>query len=338
MTDDATEALRAHTDLLCCPRCGGNLSFVVDVLECLGCGRAFEVSEGILMGFWPTDDADVHDDVTLVVKEFYEETPFPHYNDFDSAAGLALKAREGIFAKMLDEQVPPGARVIECGCGTGQFSNFLSMANRTVFATDMCVNSLRLGQAFARTHHLDRVRFVQMNLFRPMFKPGTFDLVISNGVLLTTFDPFLGFESIGRLVKPGGHILIGLYHKYGRLITDARRVIFRHSGGRFRWLDPNLRNPDWSQDRKRAWYADQYLHPNETKHTIGDVLKWFEQTGFTFIKSIPRSKPFQPITESDNLFEQEEPGNAVERFLVEFPMMLKGSREGGFFTMIGRKN
>ncbi len=177
-----------------------------------------------------------------------------------------------------------------------------------------------------------------MNLFRPMFKPATFDLVISNGVLLTTFDPFLGFESIGRLVKPGGHILIGLYHKYGRLITDARRVIFRHSGGRFRWLDPNLRNPDWSQDRKRAWYADQYLHPNETKHRIGDVLKWFELTGFTFVKSIPRSKPFQPFQESDSLFAQEEPGNAVERFLVELPMMFKGSREGGFFTMIGRKD
>jgi len=338
MTDDSTRALLAHVDLFCCPRCGGDLAGVGDSLLCSDCGRKFEISEGIPMGFWPTDDADVHADVTMVVKEFYEETPFPHYNDFDSAAGLAQSARRGIFARMLDEQLPPGTRVIECGCGTGQFSNFLSMANRTVFATDMCVNSLRLGQAFARRHHLDRVHFVQMNLFRPMFKAESFDLVISNGVLLTTFDPFAGFQSIARLVKPGGHILIGLYHKYGRLITDVRRVIFRYSGGRFRWLDPNLRNPDWSADRKRAWYADQYLHPNETKHTIGEVLRWFEETGFTFVKSIPRSRPFQPFGEADALFEQEEPGNAIERFLVELPMMFKGSREGGFFTMIGRRD
>ena len=52
----------------------------------------------------------------------------------------------------------------------------------------------------------------------------------------------------------------------------------------------------------------------------------------------PALEAFQPYDESDNLFEQEEPGNAVERFLVELPMMFKGSREGGFFTMIGRKN
>jgi SAM-dependent methyltransferase len=338
MTEDPIGSLRADAELFCCPRCSGDLDLTDHAMTCVECGRNFEIADGIPLGFWPTDDADVHADVTMAVKEFYEETPFPHYNDFDSAAGFAESARNGIFARMLDEQLPTGARVIECGCGTGQFSNFLSIANRTVFATDMCINSLRLGQQFARNHHLDRVRFVQMNLFRPLFKPQSFDLVISNGVLLTTFDPYLGFESISSLVKPGGHILIGLYHRYGRLITDARRVIFRLTGGRFRFLDPNLRNPNWSDDRKRAWYADQYLHPNETNHTIGDVMQLFEKTGFTFVKSIPHSRPFQPFTEADRLFEPEQPGNAVERFLVEFPMMFKGSREGGFFTMIGRKD
>ena len=337
MADERMNDLRADAGIFCCPRCGGDLGFANEAMTCSKCGRDFEIADGIPMGFWPTDDADVHADVTMVVKEFYEETPFPHYNEFDSAAGLAESARKGVFAKMLDEQLPTGIRVIECGCGTGQLSSFLCMANRSVFATDMCVNSLRLGQRFARSHHLDRVRFIQMNLFRPMFKPETFDLVISNGVLLTTFDPFLGFKAISSLVKPGGYILIGLYHKYGRLITDVRRAIFRFTSGHFRWLDPNLRNPDWSEDRKRAWYADQYLHPNETKHTIGAVLRWFDGAGFSFVKSIPRSKPFQPFAESDRLFEPEEPGNALERFLVELPMVFKGSREGGFFTMIGRK-
>jgi SAM-dependent methyltransferase len=335
---EATAAPGADAEIFCCPRCGGDLDFRPSSMQCRDCARKFEIDDDIPLGFWPTEDADVREDVTLTVKEFYEETPFPHYNAFDSAVGLARSAREGIFAKLLDDQLPPGTRVIECGCGTGQLSNFLSMANRQVFATDMCLNSLRLGQQFARTHHLDRVRFVQMNLFRPVFKPGRFDLVISNGVLLTTFDPFRGFQSISRLVKPGGYILIGLYHRYGRLITDLRRVVFRLSGGRFRWLDPNLRNPDWSEERKRAWYADQYLHPNETKHTIGQVLDWFERTGFSFVKSIPRSKPFQPFGESDRLFEPEAPGNAAERLLVELPMMFKGSREGGFFTMIGRRD
>ena len=201
----------------------------------------------------------------------------------------------------------------------------------------MCVNSLRLGQGFARGHQLNNVHFTQMNLFRPSFKPASFDLVVSNGVLLTTSDPFLGFKSIARLVAPGGYILIGLYHKYGRLITDARRLIFRWTGDRFLWLDPNLRDKSLSEARKRAWFADQYKHPHETKHTIGQVLSWFRETGFSFVRSFPRSKPFQPFSEKEGLFKPEEPGNALDRLIVESGMAFRGSREGGFFTLIGRR-
>jgi ubiquinone/menaquinone biosynthesis C-methylase UbiE len=238
---------------------------------------------------------------------------------------------------MLDEQLPPGARVVECGCGTGQFSNFLSIANRTVYAADMCVNSLRLGQKFAREQRLRNVRFVQMNLFRPVLPFASFDLVISNGVLLTTIDPTAGFRSIARLVKPGGHVLIGLYNTYGRLVTDARRLLFRVTEDRFLWLDPNLRDPSFSEARKRAWFADQYKHPHETKQTIGEVMGWFEESGFDFVRSIPSSKPFRPFSDRADLFEAEEPGTAFERALVQLGMIFTGSREGGFFTMIGRK-
>lgn len=329
---------RPVIDLLVCPKCRAELKAEGDTLRCIGCGRTFPISDEIPMLFWPTDDEGVgEEDHTEIVKQFYEETPFPDYNNFDSVASLAQKAREGVFARMLDEQVPPSARIIECGCGTGQLSNFLSIASREVVAADMCENSLRLGQRFAREQHLDRVHFVQMNLLRPVFPPKSFDLVISNGVLLTTPDPFEAFRSIAELVRPGGYILVGLYHKYGRLITDARRVIFRLTGDRFLWLDPNLRNKEFSEARKRAWFADQYKHPHETKHTIGETLRWFKETGLTFVRSIPRSKPFRPFSDSEALFEPEEPGNALERFLVEFPMMFKGSREGGFFTVIGRR-
>ena len=72
------------------------------------------------------------------MREFYEETPFPDYEDFDSASTLVRKARQGRFAKLLDDQLPPGARVLEAGCGTGQLTNFLSVANRSVFGADLC--------------------------------------------------------------------------------------------------------------------------------------------------------------------------------------------------------
>ena len=55
------------------------------------------------------------------------------------------------------------------------------------------------------------------------------------------------------------------------------------------------------------------------------------------MKSIPRTRPFQPITAADNLFTPEEPGSFVQRMMVELGMTFRGSREGGFFVVIGRK-
>ena len=329
--------LEERAAILCCPGCGGNLQ-VADTLCCSACDRDFSVRGAIPELFWPNEWDAERSDVTDAVKEFYEETPFPDYDEFDSAQSLITKARTGLFAKLLDDQVPAGAVVLECGCGTGQLSNFLSIANRTVFGTDLCMNSLGLGQAFKESNDLRRVHFLQMNLFRPCFKPRSFDLVISNGVLHHSSDPKLAFGAISKLAKPGGFVLVGLYHRYGRLVTDLRRRVFNTTGDRFTGLDPNLREGGMDRAKRRAWFVDQYKHPHESKHTIGEVLSWFDEAGIRFVNSIPRSRPFRPFSDSDRLFAPEDPGNAVERAMVELSMIFRGSREGGFFIMIGQKS
>jgi SAM-dependent methyltransferase len=336
--DERTQSLLAkHRSILCCPRCGGELAAAGESIACTGCEAPFPVEHGIPLLFAPNEWNAESKDVTDEVRAFYEETPFPNYDDFDSIASLTRKAREGLFARVLDEQVPPGVRVIECGCGTGQLSNFLGVANRTVFGTDLCLNSLKLGEEFREKNGIDGVRFLQMNLFRPAFKPQSFDLVISNGVLHHTSDPKRACASIARLVRPGGYLLVGLYHRYGRLITDLRRLLFRLSGDRFRFLDPNLRRDRASRAKQNAWFADQYKHPHESKHTIGEVLRWLDEIDFRFVKCIPISKPFRSFAPDEKLFVPDEPGNALERLLVELGMITTGSREGGFFIVIGQR-
>lgn len=336
MKESTRDYLKQHLEIFQCPRCGGDLELAEEDLFCTGCGQRYPIEGGIPQLFWP-NEWDGREDVTESMRAFYEETPFPNYDDFDSVGSLIQKARQGMFAKLLDDQVPPGARIIECGCGTAQLTNFLSIANRTVFGADMCLNSLRLGYDFAEKNNLKRAHLLQMNLFRPVFKPESFDLVISNGVLHHTSDPKLAFESISTLVKPGGYILVGLYHRYGRLITDARRAVFNLTRDRFTGLDPNLREGGFSSAKWKAWFMDQYKNPHESKHTIGEVMGWLDEIGFGFVKSLPRGKPFQPIAEGERLFDTEEPGNWLERLIVELGMIRSGSREGGFFIVIGRK-
>lgn len=54
------------------------------------------------------------------VRAFYEGCSFPGYEEIDSPLELAAKARQGIYARLFDEQIPLGARILDVGCGTGQ--------------------------------------------------------------------------------------------------------------------------------------------------------------------------------------------------------------------------
>jgi SAM-dependent methyltransferase len=338
-TQPATQALFERSiDVLACPYCGGGLRYDGERIHCLGCDKSFNVDSGIPQLFAPHDPAQQKGDVTEIVKAFYEENPFPNYDDIDSEATLMEKATRGVFARLLGEQIPQGALVLEVGCGTGQLTNFLGMHyNRRVFGSDMCLHSLRLANGFRERCRIKNAGFTQMNLFRPAFKPGVFDLVVSNGVLHHTADPRGAFESIARLVKPNGVIIIGLYNKIGRLTTDFKRFLFRVSADKLSFLDAHMRNKNYNQDRKRAWFYDQYKHPHESKHTYSEVIEWFESNGFEYLFSIPKIEA-GAFSNDEQLFEKHDKGTRFTRFLTELEMLLQGGVDGALYIMIGRKS
>ncbi len=305
---------------------------------CERCGHRFPVTDGVARFFWPHEELGRGGDVTEIVKAFYEVNPFPDYDDHDSVRSLIEKSRAGGYARLLEDSIPCNSDVLEVGCGTGQLTNFLSASLRQVIGTDICLNSLGLGEAFRRRHGLTRARFVQMNLFRPAFRPERFDVVLCNGVLHHTSDPHRGFRRLVSLVKPGGHLVVGLYNRYGRLATDLRRQLFRLSGGHARWIDPVLRRGTLSAAKRRSWFADQYRHPHELKHAFGEVLGWFDRAGIEFVRGVPALRPEDDGLEGPTLFAPQPRGDALERFLVQAGQIFApGQREGGFFIMIGRK-
>ena len=330
--------LTGKLDLLRCPGCGGEFRIEGGGLTCLNCAHSFVSENNIALLFWPNQWDPGRRDITEVERSFYEQHPFPNYDDADSVATLAEKARSGIFGQLLDQQIPVSATILEAGCGTGQLSNFLASSSRArnAFGVDLSLSSLRLGEAFRQTHRINNLTFCQMNLFRPGFRTGAFDLVISNGVLHHTSDPQGAFNSIARLVRPRGFIAIGLYNSYARIPTDLRRVLFNVIGDRFAFLDPRLRTPGLNAARSQAWFQDQYKNPQESKHTIDEVLRWFDAAGFDFVSSIPRTDG-GAVTSEHRLFEPIARASALDRIAVQLRMLLAGGQDGGLFVMIGRK-
>ena len=299
--------------------------------------RRYPVVDGIPCLFAPNEWPEGKSDVTDMVKAFYEETPFPNYDDHDNRESFAVKARRGVFARLLDQQLPRPALVLEAGCGTGQLSNFLGMSwARKVIGGDACLNSLRLAKSFRDRCSITNAHFVQMNLFRPPFPDDTFDLVISNGVLHHTSDPKGGFQAIARKLKPGGHVIIGLYNWLGRLPTLWRRALIETFGERWSALDPRLRGSKLNTGRWAAWFMDQYQHPHESRHSMAEVEHWFDGSGIELLLAIPPAGG-ENFSENTQLFQPRPPCGRLDYFVTELAMLLSGGRDGGLYMMIGRK-
>ena len=330
--------MKVHRNLLICPFCNNkNLKERNDILICSSCDKKYSIRENIPLMYLPNNWQNSKYDVTEIVNQFYENTPFPNYEDVEGINDLVKKSEMGYYAKFLNEQIPFNVNVLEVGCGTGQLANYLGLASRNVFGTDMCYNSLILAEKFRSTNNISNTKFYQMNLFNPIFQENSFHLVICQGVLHHTSDPFLGFQSISKLVKRGGYIIIGLYNKYGRLITNSRRLLFSITEDKFKYIDPRLRSSDRGKSKREAWFKDQYKHPHESKHTIGEVLKWFKLSNIKFVNAIPKLKPFSPVTVNEKLFKDNPKGNIFDHFIVQLSSILDGYREGGLFIMIGKK-
>jgi SAM-dependent methyltransferase len=271
---------------------------------------------------------------TEAVRRFYERAPFPGYPPRDSLHALRTRAERSLFARLLDRAIPGDARIVEIGCGTGQMSLYLARADRLVIGADLTRASLALGRAAARRFGLERVLFVETDLRCAGLAPAAFDVVFCSGVVHHTPDPRASFARLATLARPGGTIVLGVYNTFARVPSRLRRVVGRMSGFRFVPFDPVLRERDAEPARKAAWLRDQYQHPEEHRHTLAEVQRWFAENGVEFVRSYPSAVLGD---EPENLFAPADDNWGFEGWLAQLGWMRTLGREGGLFFTIGRR-
>jgi SAM-dependent methyltransferase len=312
-------------ELLACPACSGALS--AD-WSCRGCGARFDAPDGIPNLRLPADRR------TDAVRRFYERAPFPGYPPRDTLQALRARADRSAFARLIDRAIPGDARIVEIGCGTGQMCLYLARADRVIVGADLTRASLRLGAAAARRFGLDRVQFVETDLRRPGLTDGSFDVVYSSGVVHHTPDPRASFARLARLARPGGTIVLGVYNAFARIPSRLRRLVARLSGFRFIPFDPVLRDRQSEPARREAWLRDQYQHPEEHRHTLAEVQRWFAENRVEYLRAYPSAVLGD---EPDDLFGPAADNWRFEGWLAQLGWMRTLGREGGLFFTIGRR-
>jgi len=280
----------------------------------------------------------ITDEIAKKVTSFYTTKPFPNYKINDDKISVSERGNRNYLASKFKKFVGYNKKVLEIGCGTGQLSIYFSTGNNNLIVSlDATLESLKIAKEFANKNNINNIEFVNTDIFDDVLAENYFDFIWCNGVLHHTKDPYKAFCIISKSLKKEGYILIGLYNKFGRVRTLIRKYLYIIFGKKYlKIFDPTLKKLKISDQEQDAWIQDQYLHPQESLHTIDEVLDWFDQNDIEFISSIP-SCDFEVPDKSD-LFIKQIRGNFLSRILKQIAMVFNtlGS-DGGLFVLIGKK-
>ncbi|MBF0421955.1 MAG: class I SAM-dependent methyltransferase [Magnetococcales bacterium] len=313
------------------PNGGGPLVPQDDALICRDSGTRFPFLHRVPSLYLSTPgEGNV---ITDLMQSFYTENPFPSYEGLEEFGELVSKGHGNSFSRGLLHAIGYNKMILECGCGTGQLSNYLQLNNNHVLGIDLSLASLALALEHKQRNQLTRSAFVQMNIFNLAIQDESFDVILSHGVLHHTHNARQAFAHIVKKLKPGGIVLVGLYNTYARIPTWLRSKVIRYLGPR---IDYVVRHRIHDAEKARIWIQDQYFNPHETWHSIDDVLLWFRENGIDYLNCSPAILDTDAEMSAD-LFAATHPGSVYQRVVTQLSWIFSLGREGGLFDVVGRK-
>jgi ubiquinone/menaquinone biosynthesis C-methylase UbiE len=110
---------------------------------------------------------------------------------------------------LMSRQTPRCERVLDAGCGTGNYAIALARAGFEVLGIDYAAGMLASAQAKLTEPLGDRLSFQRMDLnHRLDLADASFDHVINISALQTAADPAFTLRELWRVLRPGGRLLL----------------------------------------------------------------------------------------------------------------------------------
>ena len=176
----------------------------------------------------------IADDVSLKVKQQYEDHPAPRW--VKPAPAGEPKTMPQYFGGWFRPRPDLGRHdridILVAGCGTGQ--NLVETARdfkgALVLAVDLSLASLCYAKRQALALGLTNIAFGEADILKLGAIGRTFDIVDASGVLHHMADPWAGWQVLLSLLRPGGFMRLGLYSKLGRQDVNAARAFIARRG------------------------------------------------------------------------------------------------------------
>ena len=293
---------------LVCPDCKRSLSLSVQEVDgqeivrgdllCSSCSIGFPIVRGIPR-FVSTD---------AYVGNFSFQWNTHRTTQVDSLAGHSESLQTFNTKTGLTGSELKGKLVLDVGVGTGRFMEVANSLGGEVIGIDL---SYAVDAAYTNMGRRAGVHLIQADIFRLPFRPETFDVIYSIGVLHHTPDTGKAFACLPDLLKRGGVVAIWVYveaGEYSKRLDRVRAMTTRipqfalyagcwvivpvlHTMARVPGLGGIAAHvPVSNQGRGLEWDVldtfDAYSPRYQWKHEESEVVGWFKDANLEDIQAL----------------------------------------------------
>ena len=145
----------------------------------------------------------------------------PAYTEFEwhtinPGNGVSGEKLTEVFAGLV-QKLDDVRTICDLGCGNGHIAGRLASLGYEVTGIDASPSGIRIAQ-----HAYPNVKFIEALINRELTAIDKFDLVISSDVIEHLYRPSDLLEAASKLLKVGGHLLVGTpYHGYLKNLAIA---------------------------------------------------------------------------------------------------------------------
>lgn len=195
-------------------------------------------------------------------KQFYDRLQFPGpYTE--KQLSIHYEEVKNPYLNIIDQNIPESGNILDVGCGTGLVSNLMAIRHPTCQFTGVdFADSIDHAKQFAKNNNIKNVQFIKKDFLAYTTKT-QYDAVICQGVLHHIPNYLQASENIDLLLKPGGRLILGLYHPWGKILKKFVNI-------------------NYGSD---ILYKDQELNPYETSFNLEQAKRLFP--GYTLSSAYP---------------------------------------------------
>ena len=229
---------------------------------------------------------------------FFDRHPFPglDFSHLKNVQQFIYTLEKNDLYRAIKKLLQPNKNLLDVGCGTGEFTTYLSIFNRVeVIGLDYSAETIQWANGVKENFGFDsNLSFLKADIFQISTNElGRFDYALAMGLFPSIPNESTAMQKIVDFVKPGGVVVFGFFDPIGRAYTRLKRWLLQSISSRFpdqEAICNNVLLTHLKDKNEVIWHLNQLTEEFLNYHSPMQARSMMQRCGLTITDCCPKLK------------------------------------------------